>query len=261
MSGARLRVAVLQMEAEAGAVAANLDRLEDGLDRAAKAGAALMVAPELAVTGYGAGDAMHRLSEPVDGPSAQRLAAAAQRTGVTLVTGFAERQAGAARNVALVLAPDGGRHVYAKRQLYSEYETSIFEAGSAVPPLFTVGGMSVSVLICFDAEFPEHMRALARRGAQLVAVPTALPLEGSCDFVAGNVIPVRAFENQIFVAYADHAGHDGRFRYAGGSCVAAPDGSELARTGRDPALLVADLDDAAYEESRKANPYLQEPIR
>jgi len=72
-------------------------------------------------------------------------------------------------------------------------------------------------------------------------------------------VPVRAFENQVFVAYANHAGADAKFRYAGLSRVAAPDGRCLAASDdNEPALLFADVDPAAYEESRRANTYLSD---
>ena len=53
-----MRIAVLQMAAIPGDIAANLKRIADAAAEAADAGARLLVAPELATTGYGAGDAI-----------------------------------------------------------------------------------------------------------------------------------------------------------------------------------------------------------
>jgi len=58
-------------------------------------------------------------------------------------------------------------------------------------------------LICYDAEFPETFRNVASQEVQLVLVPTALSAQGGS--VALQVIPTRAFENGIFVAYANHS--------------------------------------------------------
>ena len=72
-------------------------------------------------------------------------------------------------------------------------------------------------------------------------------------------MPVRAFENGIAIVYADHAGADGRFGYAGRSCIALPDGTEGARaapTGSE--IIVADYNPAAFEAARTANPYLKD---
>jgi 5-aminopentanamidase len=101
------------------------------------------------------------------------------------------------------------------------------------------------------------VRGLALGGAELVLVPTALPESEHAAFIAERVVPVRAFENQVCVVYANHAGSDGRFVYAGRSCIAMPDGSDAARAGRHEAeLILADYDPARFADSREANPYL-----
>ena len=68
------------------------------------------------------------------------------------------------------------------------------------------------MLICYDVEFPENVRRLAQAGAQAVLVPTALPASDHADFIARKMIPVRAFENQLFVAYVNHCGADDALR-------------------------------------------------
>jgi predicted amidohydrolase len=115
------------------------------------------------------------------------------------------------------------------------------------------------MLICYDVEFPENVRRLAKAGAQAVIVPTALPAGDSGSFIAGHMIAVRAFENQIFVAYINHCGSDALFAYAGLSRIAAPDGGMLAEAcASGEALLVADLDPVAYAASAAANTYLRD---
>ena len=108
-------------------------------------------------------------------------------------------------------------------------------------------------------EFPEHVRRLALRGAELILVPTALPASDHSAFIATRMVPVRAFENQVFVAYANHAGRDAAFAYAGLSCVCAPDGSDLARAGvAEEAVLFSDIAPERYAQCRAENPYLAE---
>jgi predicted amidohydrolase len=92
-----------------------------------------------------------------------------------------------------------------------------------------------------------------------VLVPTALPASDHAEFIARKMIAVRAFENQVFVAYVDHCGSDERFAYAGLSGIAAPDGSMIAAAGaKDVVLLIADLDHGAYHQSAADNPYLKD---
>jgi predicted amidohydrolase len=73
------------------------------------------------------------------------------------------------------------------------------------------------------------------------------------------MIPVRAFENRIFIAYANHTGRDERFAYAGLSHIAAPDGGTLAKaSATQTGLIFADIRPQDYEASRASNPYLSD---
>lgn len=257
MTKAPLRLALLQMEAVAGDVGANLDRIAAAAEEAAAAGAGCLLAPELALTGYGAGAAIRDMAESADGAQVAALGAIAARTGIALACGFAEAADGAVYNSAAAVLPDGTRHVYRKLHLYGDYEKGLFRPGAAAPAVFPLGGLKAGLLICYDVEFPETVRHLASSEADLILVPTALPASEHAGFIARSIIPVRAFENQVFVAYANHAGRDAAFSYAGLSGIAAPDGSDLARApATGTRLLIADLDPSAFGAARAANPYL-----
>jgi predicted amidohydrolase len=251
------RLALLQMETVAGDIAANLRTIKAAALEAASAGARCLVAPELAPTGYGAGAAIRANAEPGDGAQVESLRVIAAETAIVIVAGFAEAADGVVYNSAVAVTPDGQRHIYRKLHLYGDYERSLFQAGNTAPPLFRIGGLKVGMLICYDVEFPEMVRHLALGGAELVLVPTALPASDHAAFIARSIIPVRAFENQVFVAYANHSGRDDVFTYAGLSCIAAPDGTDLARAPETgSSVLIADIDPAAYSAARAANPYL-----
>ena len=100
------------------------------------------------------------------------------------------------------------------------------------------------------------MRATALAGADLIVVPTAQmqPFE----FVADTVIPARAWENQVYLAYANHIGDEGTLRYVGRSAIYAPDGSAPAgvASADAPELLVAQINPTTIAQARAANPYL-----
>ncbi|MGQ4426052.1 nitrilase-related carbon-nitrogen hydrolase, partial [Streptomyces violaceoruber] len=78
------------------------------------------------------------------------------------------------------------------------------------------------------------------------------------QFVAESVVPVRAFENQMYVAYVDRVGREGEFEFVGLSTLAGPDGVARARAGRGEELILADADPAFLAASREANPYLKD---
>lgn len=252
-----MRLAIYQMQAKAGDVGANLTSIEGAIRRAAAQGANLLVAPELALPGYGAGPAMAALAEAPDGASWRRLAAVSRETGVAILAGFAEKSGDTVYNSALFVDGDEPPVVYRKSHLYGPYERDLFAAEKPSARIIEHAGIRFGMLICYDVEFPENVRRLAQAGAQAALVPTALPASDHADFIARKMIPVRAFENQLFVAYVNHCGADDRFAYAGLSGVAAPDGTLLAAAGNVvEELLIADLDPPAFRQAAEQNPYL-----
>ncbi|MEO3384922.1 carbon-nitrogen hydrolase family protein [Mesorhizobium sp. CAU 1741] len=254
-----MKIAALQMQATPGNVAANLERIEKAAREAARDGADLLVAPELATTGYGIGEAIRDLTEPANGPTIGRLGAIAADAGVAIVAGFAEADGGSVWNSAAFVTPQGQTTVYRKSHLYGDYERNLFQPGSPRAVTFDHGGRKLGMLICYDVEFPENVRKLAQAGCSLVLVPTALPAGDHAEFIARRMIPVRAFENQVFVAYVNHCGADDRFAYAGLSTIAAPDGSVLAAAEAEgEALLLATIQPEDFTQSAAQNTYLRD---
>ncbi len=250
-----MRVALLQGPSLPDTLAA----LRQAATNAAADGAQLLVLPELFLTGYNIGaDALRARAEAADGPAAAQAAAIAREAGLALLFGYPERGAdGRLYNSALLLGPAGEKLAnYRKTHLFGDMERAIFTPGDEPFVLAEVGGMRMGVLVCYDVEFPELVRGLALRGAGLVAVPTALMQP--YHFIPRMMLPVRAYENQVFMIYANRCGTEANMEYVGESCIVAPDGSVLARAGEGAALLVATLDDAAMADSRAANTYLHD---
>ncbi|CAK7259994.1 carbon-nitrogen hydrolase family protein [Shinella yambaruensis] len=258
-----MRIAALQMHAIAGDGEANIERIAAAAADAAAGGAKLLVVPELAVTGYGAGEAAFaRLASPATGDVARRLGAIARDNGLAIVTGFAEQEGAHVYNSALFTDGIGTNAVYRKSHLYGEYERGVFRPAAPASVMVELGGIRLGMLICYDVEFPENVRRLALAGADLVIVPTALPKGSSGTFIASHMIQVRAFENQVFVAYINHCGADDRFTYAGLSRIAAPDGKLLAEASAEgETLLFAEIRPEDYAKSRSENTYLVDLAR
>jgi predicted amidohydrolase len=208
------------------------------------------------LTGYNIGEAVFKLAEPSEGPSAAAVAAISRKTGVAILYGYPEREGDRIFNSALLIHPARGAVAnYRKTHLYGVEEQRLFVPGDGLA-VAELEGLKVGILICYDVEFPEAVRALALAGAELIAVPTALiqPF----DIVARTLVPARAFENQVYVAYAGMCGNEGGLSYCGLSCIIGPDGQDLSRVGTRPALLLADLDPSAISRGRNSNPYLSD---
>ncbi|MEU3129659.1 carbon-nitrogen hydrolase family protein [Streptomyces sp. NPDC052071] len=254
-----LRTALLQSSGRPGSVDANLAALDGAAARAAAAGARLLVCPELFLTGYAIGDAVPELAEPADGPSARAIADLCVRHGLAVHYGYPERSGHAVFNAAQLIGPDGAPLAnYRKTHLFGSFEEKWFTPGENPVVQAELDGVRVGLLICYDVEFPENVRAHALAGTELLLVPTALM--HPFPFVAEAVVPVRAFESQLYIAYVNRAGREGEFDFTGLSCLAGPDGTVRARAGRGEELVVGEADPGLLAASRAANPYLQDRV-
>lgn len=251
-----MRIALLQGPAGSGDVESNLTFLERTARMAARQGTRLLVCPEMFLTGYDIGtDAVHRLAEPADGPSAAAVARIARASGVAIVYGWPERVGSDVYNAASLVDRDGRLLLsYRKTHLFGDIDTATFRPGDGDFTTVLLDDVRVGLLICYDVEFPETVRCLALAGADLVVVPTALMVP--YDVVARTVVPTRAVENQVYLAYANRAGAERVLQYCGLSCVVGPDGVELARAGTGVELAQADLDLPALHVARAGTTYL-----
>ena len=233
--------------------------LDDAAARAAAQGAGALVAAEMYLTGYALADrAVAERAEPADGPGARAVAAVAARHRLAVVYGYPERAAdGAVHNAAQLIGPDGTRLAnYRKTHLFGDFESRVFRPGGTLVVQAELAGLTVGLLICYDVEFPEAVRAHALAGTDLLVVPTALMRP--YDFVPLTLVPARAYESQLYIAYANRQGTEGPFDFTGLSCLAAPDGVVRARAGAGADLVTGDADPALLRASRAELPYLRD---
>ncbi|AOR35477.1 carbon-nitrogen hydrolase [Streptomyces fodineus] len=252
-----MRTALLQSSGRPGSVVENLKVLDEAAGRAAATGAALLAAPEMFLTGYAIGDGIARLAEPADGVCADAIAETATRHGIAIAYGYPERDGETVYNSAQLISADGTRLAnYRKTHLFGCFERDHFTPGEQPVVQAELNGLTVGLMICYDVEFPENVRAHALAGTDLLVVPTAQmhPFQ----FVAESLVPVRAWENQMYVAYVNRVGQEGEFEFVGLSVLAGPDGVARTRAGRAEQLIVADADPAFLAASREANPYLKD---
>jgi 5-aminopentanamidase len=249
-----IRLALAQVRSVYYEKAPNLERAERAMREAAAGGADAIVFPEMFLTGYFVWDRVTELAEPLDGASIQRLQRLSAEHRLLTVCGFPELGAdGAVHNTACVIDGDGRLlGGYRKTHLFAE-EPEVFSAGERFE-VFDTSMAPIGVLICYDVEFPETVRALALGGARVVLVSTANmePYQESQEVYLRS----RALENGVFVAAANTIGEDERYRYFGQSAVADPGGRIIARAGDDEEIVIADLDLAETTEAQRSSPYL-----
>ncbi|MFD0742312.1 nitrilase-related carbon-nitrogen hydrolase [Phytohabitans flavus] len=207
------------------------------------------------MTGYHATPA--EVARTTEGAAAlaERAAAIAAGAGVALLYGFPERSGAMTYNtVRLVDARGETVATYRKGHLFGPGERAAFAAGDHAVVQADLGGLRVGLMVCYDVEFPELVRAHALRGTDLLLVPSALARPW--EFVAETLVPARAFESQLYIAYVNWVGSDGLDAYCGLTRVAGPDGRVRTAPAIGPDLLLADVRREVLDEAREATPYL-----
>ncbi|MGI5467639.1 carbon-nitrogen hydrolase family protein [Streptomyces sp. CA-132043] len=252
-----LRTALLQSSGRPGDVAYNLKALDRAAEDAAAAGAGLLACPELYLTGYAIGSGVRELAEPADGESADEIARIAAEHGIGVAYGYPERDGGTVYNSVQLIGPDGTRLAnYRKTHLFGCFEQEMFTPGDRPVVQAELAGVRIGLMICYDVEFPENVRAHALAGTDFLVVPTAQM--HPYQFVAESLIPVRAFESQLYIAYVNRTGPEGEFEFVGLSTLAGPDGVVRARAGRGEETVLGDVAPGFLAASREANTYLKD---
>lgn len=228
---------------------------------ASRQGAGLLLVPEAFLSGYHIGNpASQARALPDDSAVFDVLSAMALQHRIALAIGYIGQRGPLGRNgsklanCACLIDATGQRVLtYDKTHLFGQTDRSRFEPGGALSGVAEIDGIPVALAICYDIEFPELARSLALAGARLILVPTAsmLPYDG----VPLRMVPARAEENGVFIAYANYCGNEREFDYAGLSCIVGPDGLDMVRAGANPDMLIADLDPRAVDVVRGAINY------
>ena len=198
-----MKIALYQGAGKPTKIDENLAIIQDQALAAAEQGADLIIFPELILSGYNIGQTVQELAEPADGPAGQRASQIAREANLAILYGYPEKLDTEVYNSALLIDRNGNTQAnYRKTHLFGSYEKSCFKPGDALI-IAELEGLNIGILICYDVEFPEAVRALIYAGADLIAVPTAL-MEDYCR-VAEHVVPARAYESEIYVAYVTAA--------------------------------------------------------
>jgi predicted amidohydrolase len=263
--GGQVLAAVVQMTSTAD-VERNLTAAEALVRLAASRGARFVGLPENFVFLRSEGEPATE-SQTLDGPWVQRMAATARRHEITLLLGsLPERIDGDRRvhNTSVLLGPDGSLLAfYRKIHLFDidlpglEHlkESRSVAPGDAVV-VADAGFARVGLSVCYDVRFPELYRELIRRGAQVLAVPSAFTERTGKDHWE-VLLRARAIENLAYVFAPAQVGVHGKGRASHGhAMIVDPWGTVVAQAGGGQEIVVAELDLERLERIRRELPAL-----
>jgi NAD+ synthase (glutamine-hydrolysing) len=244
-----MRIALAQIDPTVGDVDGNAAKIAEWIERAAAAGAELVIFPELCLPGYPAEDLyLKRHFIAANARALEELAAGV--SGVAALVGFAEPVPGGgdfrhAYNSAALLADGGVRAIYRKNRLpnYAVFDEQRYFIPGSEPLTVDVAGAPVGLTVCEDCWTPGPPgQAEADSGAKLIANPSGSPYHRGKGRERETMFAERAREYGVHFAFCNLVGGQDELVFDGQSMVVAPDGTILARAAQfEEELLVCEI--------------------
>ncbi len=218
-------IACGQFMAVPGDKAANVARMLDYAGQARARGCALILFPELILTGYLPAAQIAPLAEPLNGPAVHQISQGARALDIAIAFGMAELDEYGVCHNSLVVIDRAGQLAGRYRKIHLWGDEATWAAPGDEVSTFVLDGVPCSGWICYDTRFPEVARLAALAGAKVALVSTAWlgPREEWA-----LAIRARALDNSIFVAGADLINPDPTLRCVGASLIVGPRGEVLA---------------------------------
>ncbi|MGO2022158.1 MAG: nitrilase-related carbon-nitrogen hydrolase [Brachybacterium tyrofermentans] len=268
------RIALAQIEVSED-VEVTQGTVRSAVAEAAAAGAQLVLLPEATLTPFGTD-----LRAVADGHHAsfeQLIQELADEHRLVVVAGsFTPADGDRVHNTVIARGPadengpadepGGVRAEYRKIHLFDAYgarESETVAPGDELV-LIDLGGARLGIATCYDVRFPEQFTALARRGAQAILLPLAWADGPGKSDQLRLLLQARALDSTTVVLAADQAPpaqYAGTAaRGIGQSAAIGPLGRIRQELGREPGLLLVDLDLAEVREARAALPVLEHGV-
>ena len=272
----------LVQQANSGDRAANIEKLKQNIRACALQGAELVVLQELHNGLYFCqteNTDVFDQAEPIPGPSTETFGALAKELEIVLVLSLFEKRApGLYHNTAVVIEKDGSiAGKYRKMHIPDDpayYEKFYFTPGDlGFEPIRTSVG-KLGVLVCWDQWYPEAVRLMAMKGAELLIYPTAIGWESTDTEEEkkrqlGAWVTVQrghAVANGLPVVAVNRVGHEpdpsgqtNGIRFWGNSFVAGPQGELLAElSDKDQEIRIVEIDKTRSENVRRWWPFFRD---
>ncbi len=239
----------------------NVSWITQVIHSSARKGAAAILFPECAVTGYNYD--FNGISRSEVEAALEVIASAARAARCNVLVGSPTFK-GRKRFNSLLVFDRRGRTVFCYSKIHLTARDDRFFTPGNTLAFFRLGDVPCTALICHERRYPELVRLPVMLGAQIVFHPNA-----GLDSLAVSKskrhgrdgIAVRAFENEVYYVFANSVGPQGDGLWsAGDSKIVAPDMRVLASANnRDEAVIQAELD-VSLAGRKYARDALQWPV-
>lgn len=261
-----VRVALAQTSAGTD-ISENLDKAESFMRKAANEGAQMICYPEMGFMRFfpqfRSDKKYFQFAETIPGPTVERFQKLAAELKMVAVLNIYEKSGrGEYYNTSPVIDADGT--LLGKAQMIHIAEEPLFnekyyyKPGATGFPVFDTMYGKIGIAICYDRHYPEQMRALTIKGAELIFTPQAGIKGNPIELYEAEMIGV-SFSNQVYVVLVNRTGKEDEMDFMGGSFVTDPSGEMLSRAGTaKEELLIVDCDLDKIDEVRQDRPFLRD---
>ena len=251
----KINIGIFQYEMQDEIPLEKIGRLESQLNNNPQLD--LIVCPELFISGYGSFEKIRQYSETSDGKYANRISSLAIETNTAIIYGYPEISDDRLFNSAQLFDSKGLSMANHRKKMLppTANESKIFTPGKE-SSIVSINGIKIAIIICYELEFPELIRDLALQDVQLIICPTGQ--SSNWPAAALHNCRTRAFENGIFVAYANSTGKLNNINFMGESKIIGPDGIDLVNAEQGEKLICTEIDTDDILLVREKLPYLDD---
>jgi len=256
-----LKVGLCQISTRLGDIETNKRKILDCIRRAREENIDIILTPELATMGFGSGDIyLDKVEENLE--ALDEIREYTEKTNLWAIVGYVEKDPlGFFYNAACLIAEGKILGNYRKVQLVNYRlfdEKRYFRSGRHLPVFDTPYG-KIGILICEDIWFPEPVRIVTLRGAEIVFVLSASPFSRSKVSLWKDYLRIRAFDNILPIAFANQAGIQDGVTYWGGSMLVDATGEVIAEAKlTDEDFVIAPVDIAESRRLRRRDIRIRE---
>lgn len=240
----------------------NIRRGVEAVRFAAAKGANIICFAELAFTIFfpqkKASSDYQNFAETIPGPTTKIFSDLAKELRVVIILNLYEFDDGKTYDSSPIINTDG-EIIGVTRMIHITdyehfYEKGYYTPGNNGVNVYSTEFGKIGIAICYDRHYPEYMRALALKGAEIVFIPQAGSIGEWPEGLYEAELKVASFQNGYFAALCNRVGQEEKLTFAGESFVSNPDGKIIARAGsltEEILICKVDLSEVGNSHAKK----------
>ena len=234
-----MKIALIQQSASENK-SANIEKGLIAVKEAALNGANIICFAELSFTKffpqYPSDNNKFHLAETIPGTTTNLFSKLAKEFELVIILNLLEIDSQKTYDSSPIINTDGNILGITRMVHIADYncfhEKDYYTPGNNGVAVYDTKFGKIGIAICYDRHYPEYMRALALKGAEIVFVPQAGTTDEWPDGLYEAEMRVAAFQNGYFTALCNRVGKEDKLTFAGESFFCDPYGNIISKAGK-----------------------------